>query len=136
MEEERLEGRVCPPEEQSKLLMAVQPLSKGIRDVAELFIEIVVAGVTKRLGETLQPPEPRYYDRVETAKILHVSLPTLKTLSDRGQITPHKSGRRVLFDAEQIDELANGKEPIKYASKYRKRQPMPCGRWQRRHPEE
>ena len=136
MEEERLEGRVCPPEEQSKLLIAMQPLSKGIRDIAEVFVQIVVEGVSQRLAEIFQPPAPRYYDRVETARILHVSLPTLKVLSDQGRITPHRSGRRVLFSADQIDELANSGEPVKYASKYRKRQPMSCERytrWQRRH---
>lgn len=51
----------------------------------------------------LQPIEPRYFSRKETAKKLNITLPTLHLWTQEGRITGHRVGSRVLYKQEDID---------------------------------
>ena len=42
--------------------------------------------------------------RRQVAERLHVTLPTTYRLCERGILSPHKVGYRILFDEEQVEQ--------------------------------
>lgn len=84
-----------------------------------LFTPIIDA-VAEKVAERLSKREdtkvytPRYYSRHEVADILHVTLPTLHSMTKRGDIIAKKCGSRVLYDAAEIDKAVSEKRVFKY----------------------
>ena len=93
-------------ETQNVMMMALAPMMERIA-------EKVAEKVAEKMKEELKPSEPKYYGRKETAEILRISLPTLAAATARGLLTAKKVGRRVLYDARQIDKAAEGPS-VKY----------------------
>lgn len=81
------------------------------------FADMVAARVNCKVAAEITPPEPKYYNRVETAKILHITLPTLHNLTKAGRIHAQKVGGRVLYGTGDIDALVASGEQIKYVRK-------------------
>ena len=78
------------------------------------FAGIVAERVTTKVQAEIEPPQPRYYTRQETAALLHITLPTLARLTDDGHLEAHRAGRRVLYRADKIDEMVNSGAKLKY----------------------
>ncbi len=73
----------------------------------EKIIRFVVAEEVNRIIDRVINKPARTYSRKEVMSILKISQPTLDTRIKKGIITPIKikSGRRVLFNAEEIDRM-------------------------------
>jgi len=76
------------------------------RYVAEAFEELV-----RKQEEEVRK---RHYTRQEVADILHVTLPTIDAMVKRGQLQCEKVGRRVLFNASDIDNAIAGNKLCRY----------------------
>ena len=84
----------------------INPLIDTIADrLAQKVVDVLVTSAKK---------EPRFYSRIEAAKILHVTLPTLARFTKDGLITAKKVGNRILYDAEAIDEAVKENRIFKY----------------------
>ena len=81
------------------------------------FAGMVAERVTTKVQAELEPPQPRYYTRQETADLLHITLPTLQRLTDDGRLQAHRAGRRVLYRADRIDEMITNGVKLKYLRK-------------------
>jgi excisionase family DNA binding protein len=55
---------------------------------------------------------PRLFDRKETARLLSVSVATVKKLASRGELKSVKIGRRVLHAESAIQEFIESHEGI------------------------
>ncbi len=75
-----------------------------LQNILEPFVGMIVERVAERVKQLEDAKEPRYYSREEVAQILHVSLPALHSYVKRGLLSPKRVGRRVLFDAQAVDE--------------------------------
>jgi len=81
-----------------------------LMSILEPFFQSVADEVISRIkGE-----EPKYYNRQELAKLLHVSLPTIHNLMNRGVIIPKRVGKKVLFSQDEIRESIAHGELSKY----------------------
>ena len=80
----------------------------------ERMAEMVADRAAAKLREEIEPPEPRYYTRQETASLLRITLPTLAALTNKGRINAKRVARRVLYSADEIDRLVASGERIKY----------------------
>lgn len=78
------------------------------------FVSVLATRIVEQLMPIIDKKEPRYYSRNETAKILHVTLPTLARLTKDGLITAKKVGSRILYEAEAIDAAVKGNRILKY----------------------
>lgn len=78
------------------------------------FVDMVADRIVKQLLPTMANKEPRYYTRAETARLLHVTLPTLHRLTKDGLITAKKVGNRILYEAEAIDAAVKENRMFKY----------------------
>lgn len=56
----------------------------------------------------------KYLTRKETAKFLHISLPTLDKYTDLGIIHGHRLGSRILYKEDAIEEACKVIETKKY----------------------
>lgn len=65
-------------------------------------IEISLKSLIEKLNQ-LQPPL-RLYSRQEAAEMLHLTLPTLYSYTNKGLIKMSKVGRRCLFTEDAIRE--------------------------------
>ena len=74
---------------------------------------IISEEVTKALAQVKDRPT-RTYSRIEVADMLHVTLPTLDNMVKRGDIQVIHVGRRVLFDADAVDEAIDKGRVRKY----------------------
>ena len=84
----------------------INPLIDTIADrLAQKVVDVLATSAKK---------EPRYYTRVETAQLLHVTLPTLHRLTKDGLITSKKVGNRILYEAEAIDAAVKENRIFKY----------------------
>jgi excisionase family DNA binding protein len=50
------------------------------------------------------PKEAKYITRKETAKLLHISLPTLNEWTKDGTLTSYRIGTRVLYKPDEVAE--------------------------------
>lgn len=78
------------------------------------FIDMVADRIVEQLLPAMANKEPRYYTRVETARILNITLPTLHRLTKDGLITSKKVGNRILYEAEAIDAAVMENRTLKY----------------------
>lgn len=89
-----------------------------IMPIVEPFLNIIAEKVATKLEPIIREPkkvEQKLYSREEVCELLHVSKPTLKKLSDNGLLHPIKMGdRRILFDAEQIQQVLDKNVSLKY----------------------
>lgn len=78
-----------------------------MEDILKKLLDYVVDGVSerleKRISEQEAPKEPKYYNRVEVCRLLHITPPTLLKYTKRKLLTAHKVERRVLYDAAEIE---------------------------------
>lgn len=92
-----------------------------IMPIVEPFLNIIAEKVAAKLEPIIREPkkvEQKLYSREEVCGLLHISKPTLKKLSDNGLLNPIKMGeRRILFDAEQIQQVLDNNINIKYLRK-------------------
>lgn len=88
------------------------------QDVILSLFSPVIDAIAERVSTTLiqneAKKEPKYYSRKETAKILHITLPTLARLTNDGLLSCKRIGSRILYDAESIDEAVKEKVVFKY----------------------
>ena len=89
-------------------------LNKLLQDYAEYVAQIVIEKMAEK--EEKEKP-PRYYTRNEVSKILRISLPTLSRLTRDGLLHCKTAGKRVLYNAEEIDLAAQGNKSFKYRHK-------------------
>lgn len=87
---------------------------KAIWDFFDPFIEAIANKVSERVLQATTHKEPRFYTRTETAKLLHITLPTLHRLTKNGLIKSKKINGRVLYDSYGIDEAIQQKTAFKY----------------------
>ena len=102
------------PSKKSRRLLLVDhdDLVSLIRNtIKEVFEELV--------HKQEEKVKKRKYTRQEVADILHVTLPTIDAMVKRGQIKCEKIGRRVLFNAEDIDNAVAGNRLYRYQRAYR-----------------
>ncbi|MCE1198368.1 MAG: helix-turn-helix domain-containing protein [Marinilabiliales bacterium] len=59
-------------------------------------------------------PKTLYYGRVEVAKILKISLPTLNEWSKLGILQSYRIGNRVLYKAQEIEESLEAVKNLKF----------------------
>ena len=74
---------------------------------------IILEEVTNALAKVKDRPR-RSYTRKEVCDILHVSMMTLDGYIKRGDIVANKIGRRVLIDADAVDEAIESGRIRKY----------------------
>ena len=77
---------------------------------------IISEEVTKALSQVKDKPR-RTYTRFEVKDMLHVTLPTLDNMVKRGDIQAIHVGRRVLFDADEVDEAIDKGRVRRYKHK-------------------
>lgn len=82
------------------ILYSIPPVE--LAEMVRLAVEQVLTPALARLNRST--PEPRYYSRRETAHKLHVTLPTLHDHTQKGLITAHRIGSRVLYREEDIEQ--------------------------------
>lgn len=69
---------------------------------------IINQEVSAALAEVKNRPR-KMYTRKELCEVLHITLSTLDLMRKRGLVEAHKMGKRVLFDAEEVDKaISNG----------------------------
>ncbi|WOG21075.1 helix-turn-helix domain-containing protein [Bacteroides thetaiotaomicron] len=78
------------------------------------FIDEIVNRVSEKVLAATTKKEPKFYTRKETAKILHVTLPTLARLTKDGLLVSKHVGNRILYEAEAIDEAVKQQVIFKY----------------------
>jgi predicted DNA-binding transcriptional regulator AlpA len=77
-------------------------LLKLIQPIVGLIADEVSKRIKEDYARAIEEEKPQYYDRQEAAELLHISLPTLWSLSNKGKLIPRKIGRRVVYDAKDI----------------------------------
>jgi excisionase family DNA binding protein len=80
----------------------------------ELFTELR-AIVSELLDEKLQPePSKEKLTKKEVCARLRISLPTLQRFTASGTIVGYRIGRRVIYDAAEVDQVAKRIDTVKY----------------------
>lgn len=74
---------------------------------------IISEEVTKALSQVRDKPR-RMYTRFEVRDILNVTLGTIDNMVKRGELQPIKLGRKVMFDADEVDEAIEKGRVRKY----------------------
>lgn len=69
------------------------------------FEDIITDAIKKALDEYKNIGSNNYMTRKETAKMLHISLPTLYSYTKNGTIPHKKIHGRVLYDKRDIENL-------------------------------
>lgn len=87
---------------------AITPLISGI-------VDAVTEQVMARLNQDTPEP-PRYYTAKQVAELLQVSMPTVRRMSQRGDIIPLHlpQTRGIRYDASNIDSAIAEKRVYKY----------------------
>ena len=93
----------------------------ALMPIVEPLLNLIAEKVAAKLEPIISEPkkvEQKLYSREEVCDLFHISKPTLKKLSDKGLLHPIKMGdRRILFDAEQIQQVIDSNINIKYLRK-------------------
>ena len=87
--------------------------------MVEAIVEMVTERMKEEIANSIKDKEPRYYSRKEAAEILKVTLQTLYNMTKNGMITAKKIGRKVIYDADALDEAVKEQRVYKY-KRYRK----------------
>lgn len=81
----------------------------------EEFDEHVTAAVKKALENfSSYKQEIIYLTRIQVAKKLHISLPTLNEYTKTGKLKGYRISGRVLYKKDEIDKALTSIEPLKY----------------------
>lgn len=91
-----------------------QALIDILTPLVDTLTDIIAEKIKEKVLDENKPREPKFYDRVETAKLLHVTLPTLYKITKEGVINSVKIGGRVLYDVEEINKAAKNCYGLKY----------------------
>ena len=80
------------------------------------FKEIISDTFKKEIRESLpdQNPPEKYLTRQETAKLLKISLVTLRDWSVKGILQSYKIGGRIRYKKSEIDEALKAQKNLKY----------------------
>jgi hypothetical protein len=78
----------------------------------EAHLEAAVQKAIKNYSPTKD--EVVYRTRKETAKKLHISLPTLNEYTKLGKLKGHRIMGRVLYREDEIDAALTAVQPLKY----------------------
>lgn len=101
--------------------MITQTQIMALMPIVEPLLNLIAEKVAEKIAPIIREPkkvEQKLYSREEVCDLLHISKPTLKKLSDNGLLNPIKMGdRRILFDAEQIQQVIDNNINIKYLRK-------------------
>ena len=74
-----------------------------IQEIDEQGLKEMIADAVKDAMQ--QKPQRRPYSRQEVSEMLHVTFATLHNWQKSGKLTPSKVGNRVLYDADEVDNL-------------------------------
>lgn len=78
-------------------------------DLPESVIQRIEERISKKLIETLEQhakemyARPNLLTRAKAAKLLRISLPTLRKLEVDGKLIPQRAGTKVLYDQHHIE---------------------------------
>lgn len=77
---------------------------------------IISQAISEHLGKSTPAPlvDVGYHSRKETAKILHVSLPTLDKYTESGMIRGSRFGRRILYSLDDITTSLKQIQNVKF----------------------
>ncbi len=81
------------------------------------FVSIVVDAIRSEFKNLPKAPDQKpkvYGTRMEVAKALHISLPTLNELTKTGILTGYRLQGRVLYKWIEIDQALKKIESVKY----------------------
>lgn len=67
-------------------------------------IEKMLALILYNQEKQQLPEKDKFLSRKETAKTLHISLPTLSELNKNGVIVAHRIGKRILYKQSEINK--------------------------------
>ncbi len=73
---------------------------------------IIEKKLSERLG-LIEDKDCKLLTRIETGKLLHVSLPTLNEWTKNGQIVSHRHGKRIYYKSEDIDNAIIKREFVR-----------------------
>jgi excisionase family DNA binding protein len=89
------------------------PSELTIREIVREELKIFLGHLTNHLKSKDQP---LYLTSVETAELLHISMPTLRRWTKEGILISHQAGnsRKILFKSEEIEKLLERKNLMKW----------------------
>ena len=87
-----------------------------IQGITTNELETLIENVLNRVIKPTEPaPEnPEYITRLETAKILRITLPTLNDYTKRGIIIGYRIGSRVRYKRNEVEAAVKRMQTIKY----------------------
>lgn len=85
-----------------------------IRPFLKELVKEVYTELKEKVDEERAAEEPRFYNREEVSKMLHLSFPTMWKLSKEGKLKGKKINGRVLYDAYDIDLLIENGIDLRY----------------------
>ncbi len=96
-----------------QILLHSTPLS----ELREIISEVVAEQLQKNSSATTIPQQVEFLTRLETAKILQISLPTLSEWTKAGIIKGYRINSRVRYKRSEIEESLQEIKSIKYSRK-------------------
>lgn len=93
-----------------------QILLQGISldEFKELLVETVAEEFKVSEVQSKVQSNQKYLSRIEVAKLLKISLPTLNEWSKLGHLQSYRIGNRVLYKADEIEESLRTVVNLKY----------------------
>lgn len=91
-----------------------QTIIDALTPLVDILTDIIAEKIKEKVLDENKRREPKFYNRVETAKLLHVTLPTLYKITKEGVIKSIKIGGRVLYDVEEINKVSENCYGLKY----------------------
>ncbi|SFE98711.1 helix-turn-helix domain-containing protein [Sunxiuqinia elliptica] len=91
----------------------VRDFKQLLEDTVEQKFKILVQ-CDEVLNNSVQRKSRTYLSRIETAKILKVSLPTLNEWTKQGIISAYRIGNRILYKPDEIEESLKQVCNLKY----------------------
>lgn len=91
-----------------------QALIDALTPLVDILTDMIADKIKKKMLDENKPREIEFYNRAETANLLHITLPTLYKITKEGVINSVKIGGRVLYDAEEINRVAKNGCRLKY----------------------
>ena len=86
----------------------------SLDEFKELLVETVASRFKVSEVQSKVQSNQKYLSRVEVAKLLKISLPTLNEWSKSGHLQSYRIGNRVLYKADEIDESLRKVMNLKY----------------------
>jgi excisionase family DNA binding protein len=86
----------------------------SLDEFKELLIETVESRFKVEKVQSKIQSNQKYFSRVEVAKLLKISLPTLNEWTKIGHLQSYRIGNRVLYKADEIDKSLSKVMNLKY----------------------